>query len=93
MFQLGFRWLPPVKTVLKQIQDARDGRSPKGYVSIGGLVRRIQFWSASRPSLVEAKDIPLQMRQAAVTENVSFVAGLNRYVTLPWDYEGVVMQK
>jgi hypothetical protein len=27
------------------------------------------------------------MRQAAVTENGSFVAGLNRYFSLTWEYE------
>jgi len=37
--------------------------------------------------LVEEKDVPLHMRQAAVTENGSFVAGLNRYFELIWEYE------
>ena len=39
--------------------------------------------------LVEEKDVPLHMRQAAVTDNGSFVAGLNRYFTLTWEYESV----
>ncbi|KAB1193268.1 TrmB family transcriptional regulator [Haloferax sp. MBLA0076] len=39
--------------------------------------------------LVEEKDIPLHMRQAAVTENGSFVAGLQRYFSLIWKYESV----
>ena len=39
--------------------------------------------------LVEEKDIPLHMRQAAVTENGSFVAGLKRYFELIWEYESV----
>lgn len=39
--------------------------------------------------LVEEKDVPLHMRQAAVTENGSFVAGLNRYFTLIWEYDSV----
>ncbi|MXR51716.1 TrmB family transcriptional regulator [Halovenus sp. WSH3] len=39
--------------------------------------------------LVEEKDIPLHLRQAAVTENGSFVAGLNRYFELIWEYESV----
>lgn len=34
--------------------------------------------------LVEEKDIPLHQRQAAVTENGSFVAGLQRYFDLVW---------
>ncbi|WP_135663786.1 TrmB family transcriptional regulator [Halorhabdus rudnickae] len=37
--------------------------------------------------LVEEKDIPLSMRQAAVTENGSFVAGLGRYFELIWAHE------
>ncbi|RLM83747.1 TrmB family transcriptional regulator [Halobellus sp. Atlit-38R] len=37
--------------------------------------------------LVEEKDIPLHKRQAAVTENGSFVAGLNRYFELTWAYD------
>ncbi|MFB6202614.1 MAG: TrmB family transcriptional regulator [Halorhabdus sp.] len=37
--------------------------------------------------LVEEKDIPLHKRQAAVTENGSFVAGLERYFDLIWTYE------
>lgn len=39
--------------------------------------------------LVEEKDVPLHMRQAAVTENGSFVAGLKRYFDLTWEYESV----
>lgn len=37
--------------------------------------------------LVEEKDVPLRMRQAAVTENGSFVAGLSRYFDLIWEHE------
>lgn len=37
--------------------------------------------------LVEEKSIPLHMRQAAVTENGSFVAGMKRYFDLIWEYE------
>jgi len=39
--------------------------------------------------LVEEKDVPLHMRQAAVTDNGSLVAGLHRYFTLTWEYESV----
>jgi predicted transcriptional regulator len=39
--------------------------------------------------LVEEKDVPLNMRQAAVTENGSFVAGLGRYFDLIWEHESV----
>jgi len=37
--------------------------------------------------LVEEKNIPLHKRQAAVTDNGSFVAGLERYFDLTWTYE------
>jgi len=37
--------------------------------------------------LVEEEDIPLHKRQAAVTENASFVAGMQRYFELVWEYE------
>ena len=37
--------------------------------------------------LVEEKDVPLSMRQAAVTDNGSFVAGLSRYFDLIWEHE------
>jgi len=39
--------------------------------------------------LVEEKDIPLGMRQAAVTDNGSLVAGMMRYFDLIWEYESV----
>lgn len=37
--------------------------------------------------LVEEKDVPLHMRQAAVTENGSFVAGMKRYFDLIWEHD------
>jgi sugar-specific transcriptional regulator TrmB len=37
--------------------------------------------------LVEETDIPLSMRQAAITENGSFVAGLKRYFDLVWKHD------
>jgi len=39
--------------------------------------------------LVEEPDIPNHMRQAAITENGSMVAGLKRYFDLVWDHESV----
>jgi hypothetical protein len=39
--------------------------------------------------LVEEEDIPLHLRQAAVTENGSFVAGMNRLFELIWEYESL----
>jgi len=37
--------------------------------------------------LVEENEIPLHMRQAAVTENGSFVSGLDRYFELIWNHD------
>lgn len=37
--------------------------------------------------LVQEDEVPNHMRQAAITENGSFVAGLNRYFELVWMYE------
>ncbi|MDL0132054.1 helix-turn-helix domain-containing protein [Halobacterium salinarum] len=37
--------------------------------------------------LVEEENIPLHKRQAAVTDNASFVAGLERYFNLIWTHE------
>jgi Predicted transcriptional regulators len=39
--------------------------------------------------LVEEKNVPLRMRQAAITNNPSFVAGLWRYFQLTWEYQSV----
>lgn len=40
--------------------------------------------------VVEEEEVPNHMRQAAITENGSFVAGLKRYFELIWAYESVV---
>ncbi|WP_135302729.1 TrmB family transcriptional regulator [Haloarcula amylovorans] len=37
--------------------------------------------------LVEEPDVPNHMRQAALTDNGSFVAGMKRYFDLVWEYE------
>lgn len=37
--------------------------------------------------LVEEKDVPDYKRQAAITQNGSFVAGMKRYFDLIWEYE------
>ncbi|WP_424003980.1 TrmB family transcriptional regulator [Haloarcula salina] len=39
--------------------------------------------------LVEEPDVPNHMRQAAITDNGSFVAGMKRYFDLIWEYESV----
>jgi sugar-specific transcriptional regulator TrmB len=39
--------------------------------------------------LVEEPSVPDHMRQAAITGNGSFVAGLKRYMDLVWDHESV----
>jgi sugar-specific transcriptional regulator TrmB len=40
--------------------------------------------------LVEETDVPNHRRQAAITENGSFVAGMKRYFDLIWEYESLV---
>ncbi|MDZ7687748.1 MAG: helix-turn-helix domain-containing protein [Halobacteriales archaeon] len=47
----------------------------------------MEYESGEAILLVEEKDVPLRMRQAAVTENASFVAGLSRYFDLIWEHE------
>jgi sugar-specific transcriptional regulator TrmB len=42
--------------------------------------------------LVEEKDVPLSMRQAAITENGSFVAGLKRYFDLVWEHDSAPIE-
>ena len=39
--------------------------------------------------LVEEPDVPDHMRQAAITENGSFVAGMKRYFDLVWEHESI----
>lgn len=40
--------------------------------------------------LVEEDDVPNYLRQAAITENGSFVAGLKRFFDLVWEYDSQV---
>jgi sugar-specific transcriptional regulator TrmB len=49
----------------------------------------MDYESGTAILLVEEKDIPLSMRQAAVTDNGSFVAGLKRLFDLIWAHESV----
>jgi sugar-specific transcriptional regulator TrmB len=47
----------------------------------------MQYDTGEAIFLVEEPDIPNHMRQAALTENGSFVAGLARFFELVWEYE------
>jgi len=49
----------------------------------------MEYESGEAVLLVEEKDVPLHMRQAAVTDNASFVAGLSRYFDLIWEHESM----
>ena len=49
----------------------------------------LEYETGTAVLLVEEKNIPLHMRQAAVTENEAFVAGMNRYFTLIWAHDSV----
>jgi hypothetical protein len=39
--------------------------------------------------LVEEPDVPNHKRQAAITENGSFVAGMKRHFDLIWEHESI----
>jgi sugar-specific transcriptional regulator TrmB len=47
----------------------------------------LDYDSGDAVLLVEEEDVPLHKRQAAVTGNHSFVAGLGRYFDLTWDHD------
>jgi len=49
----------------------------------------MSYESGAAVLLVEEEDVPLSMRQAAVTENHSFVAGFGRFFDLVWEHESV----
>lgn len=49
----------------------------------------MEYTSGQAVLLVEEEEVPLHMRQAAVTDNPSFVAGLSRYFELLWEHESV----
>jgi sugar-specific transcriptional regulator TrmB len=49
----------------------------------------LEYDSGEAIFLVEEPTVPNHMRQAAITENGSFVAGLKRYFDLIWEYESV----
>lgn len=49
----------------------------------------LDYDSGQAVLLVEEEDVPLHMRQAAVTDNESFVAGFSRYFELLWQHESV----
>jgi sugar-specific transcriptional regulator TrmB len=47
----------------------------------------MEYDSGTAILLVQEDDVPNHMRQAAITENAAFVAGLKRYFDLVWKYE------
>ncbi|PSQ56444.1 MAG: TrmB family transcriptional regulator [Halobacteriales archaeon SW_9_67_25] len=49
----------------------------------------MEYDSGEAIFLVEEPEVPNHMRQAAITENGSMVAGLKRYFDLVWDHESV----
>jgi len=49
----------------------------------------MEYDSGEAIFLVEEPDVPNHMRQAAITENGSMVAGLKRYFDLVWNHESV----
>jgi sugar-specific transcriptional regulator TrmB len=53
----------------------------------------MDYESGEAVLLVEEKKVPLSMRQAAVTDNGSFVAGLSKYFDLIWEHESSTPSK
>ncbi|WP_436344711.1 TrmB family transcriptional regulator [Natronorubrum sp. FCH18a] len=49
----------------------------------------MEYDSGKAIFLVEETDVPDHRRQAAITENGSFVAGMKRYFDLIWEYESL----
>ena len=49
----------------------------------------LDYETGSAIFLVEEEDVPNHMRQAAITENGAFVAGLKRYFGLIWEHESI----
>ena len=49
----------------------------------------LEYETGTAILLVEEKDVPLHMRQAAVTDNEAFVAGMSRYFSLIWEHDSV----
>jgi len=47
----------------------------------------MEYDSGTAILLVQEDEVPNHMRQAAITENGAFVAGLKRYFDLVWEYE------
>jgi len=43
--------------------------------------------------VVDEEEVPNHMRQAAITENGSFVAGLKRYFDLVWGHDSVAVDE
>ena len=52
----------------------------------------MEYESGKAVFQVEEKDIPLHMRQAAVTESGSLVAAMERYFELIWEHESVSLE-
>jgi sugar-specific transcriptional regulator TrmB len=74
---------------LREDYPAVDVRFSNEKLPLRGTVAdpSMEYESGTAIMLVEEKDIPLSMRQAAVTENGSFVAGLKRLFDLIWEYD------
>ncbi|MDL0138582.1 helix-turn-helix domain-containing protein [Halobacterium salinarum] len=84
------------EAVQQEIVDSLTGRYPaveirfsNGLLPWRGTIidPSMDYDTGAAIVLVEEKDIPLHKRQAAVTENGSFVAGLERYFELLWTHE------
>jgi sugar-specific transcriptional regulator TrmB len=66
-----------------------DARFSSGKLPFRGTITdpSMDYETGTAILLVEEEEVPNHMRQAAITENGSFVAGLKRYFDLIWEYE------
>jgi len=93
------RHLPPEK---QEIQADIVSRIAEGYPEVGMRFSEerlpwrgtfvdpsMEYDSGKAIFLVEERDVPNHKRQAAITENGSFVAGMKRYFDLVWEYESL----
>ncbi|MCU4717861.1 TrmB family transcriptional regulator [Halapricum hydrolyticum] len=79
-------------TIYQELTDSRPGvevRFSNEKLPLRGTVAdpSMDYESGKAILLVEEKDVPLSMRQAAVTDNGSFVAGIERLFELIWEHD------
>ncbi len=77
-----------IKTFKEDLPEAKV-RFSKGLLPLRGSIvdPSYEYESGQAIFLVEEKSVPLKLRDAAITENPSLVAGMKRYFDLIWKHE------